>query len=130
MILSDGATYYNASNIDKGKPLMIVYFDPECEHCQRYTKALLKDIKKLSNVQIVMICAAPGLPPVKKFVTDFGLDRYANIKVGTEGIYRATMNFYHVTVTPFTAIYNSQEQLIKYYRNIPEIQELVVQLSK
>jgi hypothetical protein len=130
MVLSDGVTYYNASNIDKSKPLMVVYFDPECQHCQHFTQALLKNIKKFSNVQIVMICDAPGLPPLKKFVTDFGLDGYANIRVGTEGIYRATMNFYHVDVTPFTALYNNRQELIKYYRDIPQIQELVVQLSK
>jgi hypothetical protein len=130
MVLSDGVTYYNALNIDKSKPLMIIYFDPECEHCQRYTTALLKHIKQLSKVQIVMICAAPGIPPVKKFVTGFALDKYPNIKVGTEGIYRATMNFYHVSVTPFTALYNNSGALVKYYRTVPEIQELVVQLSK
>ena len=130
MILSDGVTYYNASNIDKTKPLMIVYFDPECQHCQHYTQDIVKHIKKLANVQIVMICAAPGMPPVKNFVTNFGLNKYTNIKVGTEGIYQATLHFYHVDVTPFTALYNSKGELLKYYRNIPQIQELVVQLSK
>jgi len=130
MILTDGVTYYNASNIDNSKPLMIVYFDPECQHCQHFTQELMKNIKKFSNVQIVMICDAPGIPPVKKFVADLGLASYSNIKVGTEGIYRATMNFYHVDVTPFTALYNNKQELIKYYRDIPQIHELVVQLSK
>jgi hypothetical protein len=130
MILSDGVTYYNASNIDKTKPLIIVYFDPECQHCQHFTAMLLKNIKKFSQDQIVMICDAPGIPPVKKFVADFSLGKYPNIKVGTEGIYRATMNFYHVEVTPFTALYTSNGQLIKYYRDIPQIPELVTQLTK
>ena len=130
MMLTDGATYYNASNVEKNKPLMIVYFDPECEHCQHFTKQLVKNISKFSNTQIVMICDAPGIPPVKKFVEDMGLAKYGNIKVGTEGLYHATMNFYHVDVTPFTALYNRNGVLITSYRNIPEIQTLVVQLSK
>jgi hypothetical protein len=130
MILTDGVTYYNASNINKSMPLMIVYFDPECEHCRQYTKNLLKNIKKFSGVQIVMICNAPGVAPVKNFVTTFKLSSYANIKVGTEGLYSATLNFYHVSVTPFTALYNSSGLLIKYYRTVPEIQQLVMQLSR
>ena len=130
MLLSDGVTYYNASNIEKNKPLVIIYFDPECQHCQHFTTDILKNSKKFSNTQIVMICCVPGLPPLQKFVADFGLSKRTNIKVGTEGIYKATLNFYRVSVTPFTAVYNSKAELVKYYRTVPQIQELVMQLSK
>jgi len=131
MLLSDGVTYHNADMVEKGKPLMIIYFDPECGHCQEYTKAIVKSIDKFSAVQIVMICAAPGLPPVKKFIADFGLDKYKNIKVGTEGMYHATMNFYHVGETPFTALYNKDAVLVKAYRKSPpSINALVSQLTK
>ncbi|MES1223443.1 MAG: hypothetical protein ABUT20_48555 [Bacteroidota bacterium] len=130
MILSDGTTYYNSSNLEKGKALMIIYFDPECQHCQHFTKQVIKNISKFSTVQIVMICAAPGLPPLKKFVADFDLLKYKNMKVGTEGMYHATMNFYHVDVTPFTALYNKGGTLITSYRDVPEIQTLVSQFSK
>ncbi len=130
MVLVDGVTYYNADNIEKGKPLMIVYFDPECEHCQNFTKQLVKNIAKFSNTQIVMICAAPGIPPLKKFVDQFNLGKYTNIKAGTEGMYHATMNFYNVDVTPFTALYNKSGQLITFYRTVPQIQTLVEELKK
>jgi thioredoxin-related protein len=130
MLLSDGVTYHNADHVQKGKPLMIIYFDPECGHCQDYTKDIVKNITKFSNVQIVMICAAPGIPPLKKFVTDFGLEKYKNIKVGTEGMYHATMNFYHVDVTPFTALYDKNGVLITSYRKVPTVQALVSQLTK
>ncbi len=130
MLLSDGVTYYNASNIEQNKPLVIIYFDPECQHCQHFTADILKSSKKFSQDQIVMICCVPGLPPLQKFVADFGLAKYGNIKVGTEGIYKATLNFYRVSVTPFTAVYNAKGELVKYYRTVPQIQELVLQLSK
>lgn len=130
MLLSDGVTYYNASNIQKNKPLLIIYFDPECQHCRHFTADILKNSKKFSNTQIVMICCVPGLPPLQKFVADFGLAKHANIKVGTEGIYKATLNFYRVSVTPFTAVYNNKAELVKYYRTVPQIQELVMQFSK
>lgn len=130
MVLSDGTTYYNADNVEKGKPLMIVYFDPECQHCQEFTKLLIKNISKFNKAQVVMICAVPAIPPLKKFVDDFGLAKYANIKAGTEGMYHATMNFYHVDTTPFTALYNKNGTLISYYRTVPKIQTLVMQLSK
>lgn len=130
MELSDGTTYYNADSVVKGKPLIIIYFDPECEHCQQFTKQLIANITRFKQVQIVMICSAPGIPPLKKFVDGFKLNKYTNIRAGTEGMYHATMNFYHVDVTPFTALYNKSGELITCYRTVPQIQTLVMQLSK
>jgi len=130
MLLSDGVTYHNADKIEKGKPLMIVYFDPECQHCQEFTKQLVKNISKFSNTQIVMICATPGLPPLKKFVDQFSLTRYSNIKTGTEGMYHATMNFYKVDTTPFVALYNKDAVLITFYRTVPAINTIAKDLGK
>jgi hypothetical protein len=129
MVLSDGATYYNADSVAKNKPLVIIYFDPECGHCQDFTKQLVKNISKFNGVQVVMICAAPGIPPLKKFVDNFGLAKYPNIKAGTEGMYHATMKFYNVDVTPFIALYNKTGALITYYRTMPQIQTIITQLK-
>ena len=130
LVLSDGVTSFNASNLEKNKPVMIIYFDPDCEHCTQFTRSVVKNIKLFSNTQIIMICGTGSINSVKKFVRDNALNKYPVIKVGTEGIYHTTMNFYHVYITPFTALYNSNGSLIKYYRNVPAINDLVVNLKK
>lgn len=130
MLLADGVTYHNADKVEKGKPLMIVYFDPECQHCQEFTKKLVKSISKFSSVQIVMICSVPGLPPLKKFVDAFNLNKYPNIKAGTEGMYQTTLKFYDVDTTPFVALYNKDQKLITFHRTVPEISTLVKEFGK
>lgn len=125
MVLSDGVTYHNADKVEKNKPLMIVYFDPECQHCQEFTKKLVKNISKFNTVQIVMICSVPGLPPLKKFVDMFGLTKYPSIKAGTEGMYQTTLKFYDVDTTPFVALYDKDQKLITFHRTVPEIGTLV-----
>jgi len=125
MLLADGVTYHNADKIEKGKPLMIVYFDPECQHCQAFTKQIIKNISTLNSVQIVMICSVPGLPPLKKFVDAFSLGKYPNIKAGTEGMYQTTLKFYNVDTTPFVALYDKDQKLITFHRSVPEISTLV-----
>jgi len=130
VILSDGVTYFNASNLEKNKQVMIIYFDPDCDHCKQFTKSIIKNIKRFGNTQIVMICNSGDINSVKEFVTNNTLNKYSFIKVGTEGIYHATMNFYRVYITPFTALYNSKGSLIKYYRNVPAINDLVINLRK
>lgn len=130
ILLSDGATYYNASNLGTNKKTILIYFDPDCEHCQSYATNIAKNSKAFTNTQIVMICASNNLKAIKKFENDYGLNKYAFIKIGTEGIYHATMNFYRVYITPFTAVYDSKGLLITYYRNVPSMNELAINLKK
>src|ERR1700733_15720234 len=55
LLLSDGTTSFNADNLEKNKEVMIVYFDPDCGHCIRFTKTIIKNIKQFNNTQIRMI---------------------------------------------------------------------------
>ncbi len=43
----------------KKKETIFMIFSPDCEHCQHETEALLKDIDKLKNAQIIMITYLP-----------------------------------------------------------------------
>lgn len=130
ILLSDGVTYINTSNLAPNKKTIIIYFDPDCEHCQSYAKNIARNAKGFTSTQIIMICATSNLKAIKKFENDYGLSKYGFIKIGTEGIYHATMNFYRVYITPFTAVYNTKGLLINYYRNVPSMNELTVDLKK
>src|SRR5664279_4588543 len=106
LVLSDGKNYFNSTQLEKNKPLMLIYFDPDCDHCKQFAATLEKNISKFSKVQIIMICASPNLYLLKKFAVENKLSTYPNVKIGTEGIYHPVMNFYHVQITPFTALYD------------------------
>ena len=128
MSLSNGSGQFNRNNLQKGRPVIIIYFDPGCDHCKKYVQTLLQHIQPFKKTQIVMISGVGELAPVQKFVQEFGLDKYPFIKVGTEGLYRPTLYFYRVEITPFTALYDAHANLIAYYRNVPTVNELVKQL--
>ena len=130
LLLSDGTTSFNASNLERNKTVMIIYFDPDCEHCTQYTRSIIQNIGQFSKTQIIMICGTGSINSVKKFVTDNALNKYPGIKVGTEGIYHTVMNFYRVDITPFTAIYNTKGSLITFYRKVPAINDLIADLKK
>jgi thioredoxin-related protein len=130
LVLSDGKNYFNSSQIEKNKPLMLIYFDPDCDHCKQFAANLDKNFTKFSKVQIIMICASPNLYLLKKFAVENKISTYPNVKIGTEGIYHPVMNFYHVQITPFTALYDSKGMLVASYRNMPAIEELAAHLKK
>jgi thiol-disulfide isomerase/thioredoxin len=82
-----------AGNLPMGKPIVIIYFSPECEDCHQLTKELLNRIKDFNNASIVMITNL-SIDKVKPFVNEFSLEKYSNIYVGTEGNSFFVGNYY------------------------------------
>src|SRR6476646_9496064 len=63
--LSNGDSLVS-KQLKKNLPVMVVYFDPTCEHCHAFTRSLLEKIKSFNSVQIVYITYTP-ISEVKKF---------------------------------------------------------------
>jgi thiol-disulfide isomerase/thioredoxin len=53
------STAFSRDNLQKKKPVVFMIFSPDCEHCQHETEALLSNIDKFKNTQIVMITYLP-----------------------------------------------------------------------
>src|ERR1700748_2746221 len=62
-ILTKDSVFVTPANLKKGKPVMIVYFSPDCTHCQHFTEELKARMDKektssakiFTNTQIVMV---------------------------------------------------------------------------
>ena len=54
----DSAVFTN-ENIKKNEPFILMFFSPECEHCQKETKELLAYKDELKGIQILMVSALP-----------------------------------------------------------------------
>ena len=127
-ILNTDSTYLTPANLKKNTPVMIMYFAPDCPHCQHLTKEISKHIKEFGNTQIVMISFIDPVRQFKaitKFVKDYQLKKYPNITVGTEGYTYVVQKFYQVATTPYEAVYDKKHNLVKTFAKIPEVEELV-----
>lgn len=118
-----------ASSLKPGKPVMLVYFDPDCDHCSIFTKALLKDIHLFSHVQIVMVTYVP-VESLRKYIEQIGLQRYPQIKAGTEGTNFIVRYHYNVVQFPFIALHDRYGRLvITYESEVPTIDTLAAKLK-
>jgi thiol-disulfide isomerase/thioredoxin len=126
MIQANGKVFL-AGNLPLEKPIVIIYFSPECEDCQQLTKELLNRIKEFNNVSIAMITNL-SIDKVKQFVTEYHLDKYSNIFIGTEGNSFFVGNYYSVGKLPFMALYNKNGDLIKVYNKEISIEDLLIHL--
>ncbi|MCF3112176.1 thioredoxin fold domain-containing protein [Niabella sp. CC-SYL272] len=108
----DGFTY---EQVDKNKPLMLIYFSPSCEHCKAFTEALLKQKTKWANKQIVMISYV-HIREVQAFDRMYHLSEHPDIKIGSEGQTFIVQQYYQIQQFPFVVLFNKQGRLTKMIR--------------
>jgi thiol-disulfide isomerase/thioredoxin len=118
IIQSDGKIF-KAENLPMGKPIIIIYFSPDCEECQKLTEGLLKRMNDFKKASIVMVTYL-AVDYVKQFVSKYNLNRYPNIFVGTEGSSFIVRYYYNVQTFPFLALINKDGNLVKIYKKEKE----------
>jgi thioredoxin-related protein len=131
-ILRQDSTWFSVKDLKKNKPVMIIYFSPDCSHCQHLMYDMKPHMKELKNVQIVMVSfTEPSmLKMIQDFYKMFDLKKYPNVTVGTEGHSYIVQRYYQVRMTPFIAIYDHKGKLVKAYSRAPSVKELVAEARK
>ncbi|NIJ53890.1 TlpA family protein disulfide reductase [Dyadobacter arcticus] len=104
---------YNYSQLVPG-PVVLIYFSPDCDHCQDFTKDLVKNYNVVANKQVVMV-TFQAMDMLKPFVTQYGLASRSNFKVGTEGNSAIVQKYYQIRSFPYIAIYDKKGNLVKTY---------------
>jgi len=126
-ILNQDSVYITNANLKKDKAVVIIYFSPDCSHCQRMMYELKPDMKKFANVQVVMVTftqtTSPYMKLLREFRRDFSLGAYPNFITGTEYPDYKIQRYYQVATTPYIAIYNRKGKLVKAFSKAPKTEE-------
>lgn len=125
-IQTPDSSWFGKENLTTNKPTLILYFSPDCGHCQLETEEVIGKMKELDNLQIVMITSRP-FEDMANFASHYKISRFPTIKIGTDPS-RMVTQFYDVKFTPFSALYNKKGKLIKVYEqgiNMPELVSLI-----
>ncbi|WP_164972586.1 TlpA family protein disulfide reductase [Lacibacter luteus] len=118
MALSDGKLF-SASNLPMGKPVIVIYFSPECDHCQVLMKEWFKRSNDFKKASVVMITFLP-VTSVALFEKEYKTKQHPNIFTGTEGTGFFVRNYYKVLDMPFVALHDKNGNLVSTYsKDIP-----------
>ncbi len=128
MLLSNGR-FYSAKDLQKNKPVIIIYFSPDCDHCQVLMNDLFKNINEFKNTELIMVTFRT-LGDVINFEKSYQTTKYPNIKVGTEGNTFFLRKYNGILNTPFTAIYKKQGKIVGSYRNTTPVDDLIALVRK
>ncbi|HTJ12867.1 MAG TPA: redoxin domain-containing protein [Dinghuibacter sp.] len=114
--LADGK-HLTRADLDKSKPVMIVYYSPTCDHCQHFGQDLAAHIGEFKGVQIVMVTFRP-LNEVQDFIRITHLTGSGAL-IGSEGLRWTVQHHYNITTFPFVAAYDRHWKLRGVFRYPP-----------
>src|SRR6185503_4156406 len=110
LLLTDSTTIFTDKDLKKNKPVFLILFSPDCEHCQKETEELISKIDSFKNIQIVM-ATFMTVDKIKPFYESNKLDRFPNITVGYD-MQHMLATYYRISFTPFLAFYDKKGNLI------------------
>jgi thioredoxin-related protein len=125
-VLTTDSNWVTPANLT-AKRTLLIYFAPDCPHCQHLTMDIKQKIKQFGDTQIMMVTWSNNydIRAIKNFVRDFGLKKYPNITVATEGYTYQMQKYFKIETTPYVAVYNNKGKLTKAFRKQPEADDVL-----
>ncbi len=117
-ILLTSGSYFGYKDLQINKPLLLIYFSPDCDHCKDFIQTLRGKMGNLTGMQIIMVSYFP-LKSLQQFNKDFKLGEFSNIKIGTEGNSFLIPGYFKIGKFPFTVLYNKVGKRVVTFREIP-----------
>jgi thiol-disulfide isomerase/thioredoxin len=124
----DSTSYFSKTDLPEKKPVLLMIFNPSCEHCQHETEELIKHMDELKKVTIVMATFMP-FDSMMSFRKKYQLDQYPNIIMGQDVQYFLP-TFYMISNLPFLAFYDKRKDLISVFEGSMPIEKVIAAFDK
>jgi thioredoxin-related protein len=119
----DSSSYFTKNDLKKNKPVLIMIFNPDCDHCKHETEEIIKHIDELKDVQIVM-STMMSFDAMKSFYENYNLHRFENITVGQDVSFTLP-SFYQIHFMPYLAMYDKKGNLLTTFEGSMKIDDLI-----
>ena len=123
----DSGSNYTKEKLPKNKQVVLIWFNPDCEHCQAETKLITEHIGEFSDAHIVMATYQP-FDKMKNFYEAFEIKKYPTISMGRDKKYYLA-GYFGVKFVPFIAIYDKNYKLKKVYEGGATLEQMIEALK-
>jgi hypothetical protein len=109
---ANGSTITNKV-LQKGKPVLLMIFSPQCEHCEHTIDSLKNMTGSFAHTQLLLVTEARNKPELKGFLKKTGLDTsrvFRNVGLDKSNLIPYIYTF---QLLPQFNIYNAQHKLVK-----------------
>ncbi|QGY43529.1 redoxin domain-containing protein [Maribellus comscasis] len=104
----------NLHDFNQTQPLVIIYFHPECEHCQYEAQEIGQNAYAFNHCQLVMVTPDDSLQRVENFCSDYHLWELDNCEVLLDTKNRFQKVF-GKAIIPSVYIYATNRKLITHF---------------
>lgn len=128
LLLPDSISFYTKADLPKKAAIMLMLFNPECEHCKQETEDLISKIDRFKNIQVVM-ATNTTFSRMLAFRETYQLAKYKNIIVAQDTHYFLP-TFYMIRNLPFLAFYNRKKELISVFEGSLPMEKVLLEFEK
>ena len=128
LLMMDSTTVFNTDSIREGKPFVILYFSPDCEHCHEQVKLLLENMPSFKSIQFYFFTPF-SFKLLKQFYKYYHLYNYPNITVGYDYKFFIPAH-YKPNSVPWVFIFNGSKRLERIYQGGLTASQLMDAVSK
>lgn len=104
---SDNKLFTNS--IPPGHPSIFFLFNPYCPYCRAEVNDIMDHFDRFKDVNFFLISGF-SIKEIKKFRNDYNLQRFPNIKIGSDPT-NTFVNYFDVKAVPYFAIYDKDKRL-------------------
>lgn len=126
--LHDSSGVFNTYNAPKGQASVIMFFSPDCNHCEMQTDTFLRHMEELKDVRFYLVTTLP-LAQLRAFREKMHLERYPNIIVGKDE-YFFMPNFFGAHYVPYIVVYDKHKKLVKSFEGGVKMPDLMKALGR
>ncbi|ANI89151.1 hypothetical protein A9P82_07520 [Arachidicoccus ginsenosidimutans] len=112
LLLREDSSWLNTAQLPKKQPVVFIFFNPDCEHCQHEAQELVKNIDKLKKINFIWATYSPTFEEIDAFAKQYHLSDYKNMQFVKDVNYELP-SFYRLQMTPYVAAYNKRGILVK-----------------
>jgi thiol-disulfide isomerase/thioredoxin len=120
------STLFTRENLKKRVATVFFVFSPDCEHCQHETEALIKNIKKFKNTQILMVTHLP-YADMMAFYKKYKIANYPQIIMARDTQFFFPV-FFKVRNFPSIFVYDKKGNLKKNFEGSVKIEDILAEL--
>lgn len=128
LLQADSLSIFTKADLKKNKPVLVMLFSPECDHCLHETEEMIRHIDEFKKIQIVMTTTWP-LHRMNDFISKFGLQRFGNITVGQDSG-NMLPTYYNIRNLPFLAFYDKKGKLIDVFEGTLPVEKVLTKFRQ
>lgn len=120
---------FRAQDLPMGKPILLVYFSPDCGHCGKMLKAFFSKAGNFQKASVAFITYLP-VDKVATFEKAYNLAKHPNMYAGTEGSTFFIRNYYRIKELPYVALYTRNGDFVASYEKDVDLSALAEKLKQ